>query len=191
MASTAMNSSILLAALLGAFAISGATAQQRTLRPVTDAMLQNPEPGEWLSWRRTPNLWGYSPLTQINKRNVAQLRLVWTRPLAVGVQEGTPLVHDGVMFFPNPNDLTQAFDAATGDLIWEYRRPVQADNNDYIPFPSINRNLAIYGNLILDNGADNYAYALDAATGALKWETQILVFCECSDEISCDIVSIF
>jgi len=170
----AMNSTALFAALLGALAISSVAAQQRTLRPVTDAMLQNPEPGEWLSWRRTPNLWGYSPLTQINKRNVAQLRLVWTRPLAVGVQEGTPLVHDGVMFFPNPNDLTQAFDAATGDLIWEYRRPVQADNNDYIPFPSINRNLAIYGNLILDNGADNYAYALDAATGALKWETQIL-----------------
>ena len=78
------------------------------------------------------------------------------------------------MFFPNPNDITQAIDAATGDLIWEYRRPVQDDNNDYIPFPSINRNLAIFGNLILDNGADNYAYALDARTGELKWETQIL-----------------
>jgi alcohol dehydrogenase (cytochrome c) len=169
-----MSSSALFAALLGALAIANVAAQPRTLRPVTDAMLQDPEPGEWLSWRRTPNLWGYSPLTQINKRNVAQLRLVWTRPLAVGVQEGTPLVHDGVMFFPNPNDLTQAFDAATGDLIWEYRRPVQPDNNDYIPFPSINRNLAIYGNLILDNGADNYAYALDATTGQLKWETQIL-----------------
>ncbi|HET7607115.1 MAG TPA: PQQ-binding-like beta-propeller repeat protein, partial [Gammaproteobacteria bacterium] len=162
-------------ALLVAVAIcGGAAAQQRTLRPVTDEMLQNPDPADWLSWRRTLNHWGYSPLTEINKRNVAQLRLVWTRPLAVGVQEGTPLVHDGVMFFPNPNDITQALDAATGDLIWEYRRPVQADNNDYIPFPSINRNLAIYGNLILDNGADNYAYALDAATGELKWETQIL-----------------
>ena len=131
-------------------------------------MLQNPEAGEWLSWRRTLNHWGYSPLTQIDKRNVAQLRLVWTRPLAQGVQEGTPLVHDGVMFFPNPNDITQAIDAATGDLIWEYRRPVQDDNNDYIPFPSINRNLAIHGNLILDNGADNYAYALDARTGELE-----------------------
>ena len=51
---------------------------------------------------------------------------------------------------------------------------MQDDNNDYIPFPSINRNLAIYGNLILDNGADNFAYALDARTGELKWETQIL-----------------
>ncbi len=163
----------LLAAALGAIA-STMVAAQPTLRPVTDAMLQNPEPGEWLSWRRTLNHWGYSPLTQIDKRNVAQLRLVWTRPLAQGVQEGTPLVHDGVLFFPNPNDVTQAIDAATGDLIWEYRRPVQEDNAEYIPFPSLNRNLAIFGNLILDNGADNFAYALDARTGALVWETKIL-----------------
>jgi PQQ-dependent dehydrogenase (methanol/ethanol family) len=171
MRSSAMKTTTLLAALL---AVSAAASQERAWRPVTDAMLQTPEAGEWLSWRRTLNHWGYSPLTQVDKRNVAQLRLVWTRPLAQGVQEGTPLVHDGMMFFPNPNDITQAIDAATGDLIWEYRRPVQDDNNDYIPFPSINRNLAIHGNLILDNGADNYAYALDARTGALVWETQIL-----------------
>jgi PQQ-dependent dehydrogenase (methanol/ethanol family) len=151
-----------------------ACAQEREFVPVTDAMLQKPDPADWLSWRRTPDLWAYSPLDEINRRNVSQLRLVWTRPLAPGVQEGTPLVHDGVLYFPNPNDITQAIDAVSGNLIWEYRRPVQDDNNDYINFPSINRNLAIYGKLILDNGADNYAYALDARTGELVWETKIL-----------------
>jgi len=149
-------------------------AQQREFVPVTDEMLRNPAPADWPSWRRTQGLWGYSPLDEINRRNVEQLRLVWTRPLAQGIQEGTPLVHDGVMYFPNPNDVTQAIDAVTGDLIWEYRRPVQDDNNDYIAFPSINRNLAMYGNLILDNGADNFAYAIDARTGELVWETKIL-----------------
>jgi alcohol dehydrogenase (cytochrome c) len=160
-------------ALICAFTVS-ASAQEREFVPVTDAMLQNPAPADWPSWRRTPNLWGYSPLDQITRRNVGQLRLVWTRPLGPGVQEGTPLVYDGVMYFPNPSDITQAIDAASGDLIWEYRRPVQDDNGDYIAFPSINRNLAIYGTLIFDNGADNYAYALDARTGKLAWETQIL-----------------
>jgi PQQ-dependent dehydrogenase (methanol/ethanol family) len=161
----------ILTALLGA---SAAAQAPDRFAPVTDEMLQNPDPADWLTWRRTLDHWGYSPLDQVDGRNVRNLRLVWTRPLAVGVQEGTPLVYAGVMYFPNPNDLTQAFDAATGDLIWEYRRPVQSDNSDYIPFPSINRNLAIYGNYILDNGADNYAYALDARTGELAWETQIL-----------------
>jgi len=163
-----------LAALLAVLACADAAAQIDKLVPVTDAMLENPDPADWLMWRRTLDLWGYSPLEQINRNNVKQLRLVWTRPLAQGVQEGTPLVHSGVMYFPNPNDITQAIDAKTGDLLWEYKRPVQADNNDYIPFPSINRNLAIYGTLILDNGADNFAYALDARTGKLAWETKIL-----------------
>ncbi|HEY8519507.1 MAG TPA: PQQ-binding-like beta-propeller repeat protein [Gammaproteobacteria bacterium] len=161
------------ALLLGAASLP-ALAQRDDFAPVTDEMLQNPDPADWLMWRRTLNHWGYSPLDQIDRRNVARLRLVWTRPLHPGIQEGTPLVYDGVMYFPNPNDITQAIDAATGDLIWEYRRPVQPDNAEYIPFPSINRNLAIYGTYILDNGADNFAYAIDARTGELAWETQIL-----------------
>ena len=100
---------------------------------------------------------------------------MWTRPLGAGDQEGTPLVHDGVMFFPNPNDITQAFDAATGDLLWEYRRARSRRRRRVLPgVPATNRNLAIYDNLILDNGADDYAYALDARTGELAWETLIL-----------------
>jgi PQQ-dependent dehydrogenase (methanol/ethanol family) len=170
---TSGKPSALVLLLLGTL-LNAPSSAQRALTPVTDAMLNDPPAADWLMWRRTLNHWGYSPLDQIDRRNVRELRLVWSRPLAQGVQEGTALVHDGVLFFPNPNDLTQAFDAATGDLLWEYKRPVQADNSDYIPFPSINRNLAIYGNLILDNGADNYAYALDASTGKLAWETQIL-----------------
>ena len=59
--------------------------------PVTDAMLENPAPADWLMWRRTPNGWGYSPLDQINRAKVGDLQLVWTRALAPGSQQGTPL----------------------------------------------------------------------------------------------------
>ncbi len=168
-----------LAALFGAATFSLATtafAQEQVVSftPVTDAMLANPAPADWPMWRRTLDNWGYSPLDEITRRNVAQLRMVWTRPLADGDQEGTPLVHDGIMFFPNPFDITQAFNAATGDLLWEYRRRVPDDVGDYFPAPGNNRNLAIYDNLILDNGADGYAYAIDARTGQLAWETLIL-----------------
>ena len=54
-------------------------AAQRALTPVTDAMLHKPDPADWLMWRRTLNSWGYSPLNQINRSNVAQLQMVWTR----------------------------------------------------------------------------------------------------------------
>jgi len=142
--------------------------------PVTDEMLQNPDPSDWLMWRRTLDNWGYSPLDQVNRDNVHQLQLAWSRRLADGDQEGTALVYDGIMYFPNPFDITQAIDAVTGDLIWEYRRRVPDDVGEYFPAPGTNRNIAIYGNLILDNGADGYAYAIDAVTGQLAWESLIL-----------------
>jgi PQQ-dependent dehydrogenase (methanol/ethanol family) len=149
-------------------------AAQRALSSVTDAHITKPDAADWLMWRRTLDSWGYSPLDQVDRTNVRRLALVWSRGLAPGIQEGTPLVHDGVMFMPNPMDVVQAIDAATGDTIWEYRRQLPADINTFVPFPAINRNLAIYGNSIIDTSADDFIYALDTATGTLLWETQIL-----------------
>jgi alcohol dehydrogenase (cytochrome c) len=163
----------LAAALL--LASPGAAEDRRDgLTPVTDAMLLNPDPADWLMWRRTLDSWGYSPLNQIRRRNVRRLALVWSRGLPEGSNQGTPLVHDGVMFFPSPNDTTQAFDAATGEFLWEYRRPWPDDVEEYIPAASTNRNLAAWGDLIVDAGNDNYLYALNARTGELVWETQYL-----------------
>ena len=161
-------------ALLGAAALS---AQERAFEPVTDAMLQDPSPDDWLMWRRTLDSWGYSPLDQIDRDTVGDLRLVWSRALnSPGRQQGTPLLHDGVMYMPNPNDVIQAIDAATGDLIWEYRRPLPDDVCDFM-LPGVcttNRNLAIFDRLIIDTSVDDYVFALDAATGKLVWETEIL-----------------
>ena len=42
-----------------------AGAQVRDFEPVTDAMLENPDPADWLNWRRTLDGWGHSPLDQI------------------------------------------------------------------------------------------------------------------------------
>src|SRR6202521_2073767 len=97
-------------------------AQVKKLLPVTEAMLRSPAPGDWLNWRRTDNAWGYSPLDQITRQNVQQLQLAWSWSMDdTGAQEATPLVYDGVMYLPNPRGVIQALDAATGDLIWEYR----------------------------------------------------------------------
>ena len=142
--------------------------------PVTDAMLQDPDPADWLMWRRTLDQWGHSPLDEIDGGNVGDLQLAWSRPLHSGIQEGTPLVYDGVMYFPNPSDVVQAMDAATGELLWEYARALPTDLNVYFPVPGINRNLAIYGNTIINTSADDYLFALDIATGELVWEHLIM-----------------
>ena len=142
--------------------------------PVTDAMLQNPADGDWLMWRRTLDGWGYSPLAQIDRDNVGDLRMVWTRALAPGAQQGTPIAYGGTLYMPNPNDVIQAIDAVTGDLQWEYRRDIPDDVNDYLGgLISVNRNIAIWDDMIIDTANDDYAFALNAATGELVWETQL------------------
>ena len=144
--------------------------------PVTDAMLQQPAPGDWLTWRRTTDSWGYSPLDQIDRENVGDLRMVWSRGLTEGFQSGTPLAYDGVMYMPNPNDVIQAIDGATGDLIWEHRRDVPDDVGEYVfgALATNNRNIAIYDRLIIDTSVDDHVFALDAATGEMVWETEVL-----------------
>ena len=138
--------------------------------PVTDAMLQAPAPEDWLMWRRTLNSWGYSPLDEIARENVGELRMVWTRALTDGFQSGTPLVYDAVMYMPNPKDVIQAIDAATGDLIWENRRQLPDDDDLRDGVFGNNRNIAIYNQLIIDTSMDAHVFALSALTGELVWE---------------------
>ena len=141
--------------------------------PVTDAMLREPAPEDWLMWRRTFDGWGYSPLDQITRENVGELRMVWTRALGRGSQQGTPLAYDGVLYMPNPRDVIQAIDATTGDLLWEHRREVPENVGDG-GLVTNNRNIAIYGTLIIDTSIDDHVFALDANTGEMAWETEIL-----------------
>jgi alcohol dehydrogenase (cytochrome c) len=150
-----------------AFAVNA--ADEKPFTPVTDAMLQSPAPGDWLMWRRTLNGWGYSPLTQIDKANVASLKQVWSAPMGMGIQESTPLVYAGRMYVPNSGDYVQAFDAKTGAVLWEYRRAYPEGVRG-----GTNRNLAIWGTTLIDAGGDNSMYAIDARTGQLVWETKVL-----------------
>ena len=103
----------LIAFALATTPIAFQAQSERSFTPVTDAMLQNPAAADWLMWRRTLNSWGYSPLDQVDRGNVGKLRMVWSRALATGSQQGTPLVYDGVMYMPNPRDVIQAIDAVS------------------------------------------------------------------------------
>ena len=161
-------------AILWALTTLTVDAQPQTeFVPVTDAMLQDPAPADWLQWRRTLDGWGYSPLDEITRDNVDSLRMVWTRALGRGNQVGTPLAYNGVLYMPNPRDVIQAIDATSGDLLWEHRRPVP-DNVGQAGLVTNNRNIAIYGSFIIDTSVDDHVFALDATTGEMAWETEIL-----------------
>ena len=61
-----------------------ASEAAKNLTPVTNEMLRNPPAADWLMWRRTYDGWGYSPLDQINKDNVKNLKPAWTWSLTTG-----------------------------------------------------------------------------------------------------------
>ena len=75
--------------------------------PVTQAMLNDPDPADWLMWRRTYNGWGYSPLDQIDRGNVGQLQMVWSYALDPyqGGMQTEPVVHDGILYLRHPSEL--------------------------------------------------------------------------------------
>ena len=71
-------------------------AQQASFAPVTDAVLQDPQPADWLRWRRDNGASGYSPLDQVTRENVQELRLAWSWAMASGLQQPEPIVYQGV-----------------------------------------------------------------------------------------------
>ena len=149
-------------------------AQVKEFRPVTETMLRNPAPGDWLNWRRTDNAWGYSPLDQINRQNVTQLQLAWSWAMNdTGANEATPLVYDGIMYLPNPRGVIQALDAATGDLIWQYRPAAAKAAEGSDASRGIQRNIAIFGDKIFATTGDAHIIAVDARTGKLAWDTKV------------------
>ncbi len=145
--------------------------QGQNYTPVTDARLLNPEPENWLMFRRTYDGWGYSPLEEINTANVSNLNPVWS--LSTGLTEGhqsPPIVNNGIMFITTPLNHVLAIDAASGDGIWEYSRQMPFDISLIHP---TNRGVALYEDKIYMATSDANVVALDAQTGEVVWEKAV------------------
>jgi len=161
---------VLLTAIFGGIAVH-AQAAENGFQPVTDEQLRNPGPGDWPMVRRGYDATSYSPLDQINTSNVSDLNLAWSWAMEPGANETSPIVVNGVMFLANPGDVVQALDAASGDLIWEYRRSLPEGVGAGIR--GAMRGLAVYDDKVILNTSDAYIVALDAGSGAVVWETEV------------------
>ena len=189
---TKIENCLALALLVGSTAV---TAQISDYQSVTEDLLRSPPSGDWLSWRGTQAGWGYSALDQINSENVGQLQLVWSWAMDdTGAGEAAPLIHDGVMFLPGPRGVIQALDAANGDLIWEYRPGITPtiEGSDAVALGpdqlgtaamsatafagvgrGVQKNIAIFGDMIYAATENASIRAIDARTGLLVWETAV------------------
>jgi PQQ-dependent dehydrogenase (methanol/ethanol family) len=153
----------------GATARRGVTVvgEVKNYVPVTSAMLKNPPAGDWLIFGRNYQRHSYSPLDQITRDNVKDLRLKWVWSMNdSGANQTTPIVHDGIIYLASPSNIVQALNAKTGDLIWETRvGPDQAPGYGGI------RSIAIAEDKVFLPTSDAHMVAINARTGQILWDT--------------------
>lgn len=135
---------------------------------VADEAVARPPAGDWLGWRRSYDAQGFSPLSEIDVRNVDDLRLAWSWTLPAGSAEGVPLVRDGTLFVQAYGDIVQALDARTGDLLWQYTHALEPGAS-----PFHKRGLALGGDRLYLGTSDVHVVALDVRTGEPVWDTRV------------------
>ncbi len=138
------------------------------LTPVTESMLAAPPDGDWLMWRRTFDVAGFSPLKQIDRVSVQRMVKKWSLALDPSGNEITPLVHDGVLFVYSGSVL-QAIDAVSGKPLWRYAHPSRGFGGNQ----SRMRSVAIFGQALFVPTPDGHIVSLDARSGKVLWNQAI------------------
>ncbi len=156
---------------------SAVTATGAGVRPVTAERIVNAdaEPGNWLTHGRTYDEQRFSPLTDINEGNVADLELAWYFDIDTNrSMEATPLVADGVMYVTAAWSVVYALDAVTGDLLWQYDPEVPRSWGTYACCDVPNRGAALWNDKVYVATLDGYLVALDALSGEVMWKTDTI-----------------
>jgi alcohol dehydrogenase (cytochrome c) len=116
----------------------------------------------------------YSPLTSINKDNVARLVPVWNYSLNNPQgQEAQPILYQGVMYVTTHTS-TVAIDALTGRQIWKQELEFAPDVFKMACCGLVNRGAALYNGKLYRTTLDSHVVALDAKTGKQVWKTQVI-----------------
>src|SRR5262245_40914735 len=137
------------------------TGEVKDYARVTDDMLRNPAPGDWLTIRRDQFASNYSPLTQITRDNAQDLQLAWVAPMAEGgTNQPSPLAHNGTVFLNNTGGVIQALDGKTGDVIWEQR----------LGGNTAMRGITLYDDKLYIAMSNAHLVALEAKTGKVAWD---------------------
>ena len=106
------------------------------------------EPQNWLTYAGTYQSHRYSPLAQINRQNVAQLKTAWIYQIRQpGIIETSPLVADGVMYLTEPPSTVTALNTRSGRALWTWSPNIPRDVV-IIGSPPINRGVALLGDMV-------------------------------------------
>ncbi|MHA7820285.1 MAG: PQQ-dependent dehydrogenase, methanol/ethanol family [Erythrobacter sp.] len=161
---------------LGAMGLLGCEAMQdESGDGVTAEMLvgANSDSANWITHGRTYDEQRFSPLDSVNAGNVGELGLAWYADMDTARgQEATPLVLDGKLYLTTAWSKVKAFDAATGEALWDYDPQVPGETAVKACCDVVNRGLATYGNSLFLGTLDGRLVSLDRDTGEVEWEVQ-------------------
>jgi len=156
--------------VVAALAMAG-MASLANAGPVTDSMLDAEAGASWLHTNGNYAGWRYSTLNQINTANAKRLKVAWIMsPGGKNDAQGTPSVHDGVVYYPQDNKVW-AINAGTGQVIWKYEHKLPDDWGGYnVGFiTGKHRGLALAGNNVYFLSNDAKLHSIDMKTGKANW----------------------
>ncbi len=126
----------------------------------------------WITYGRDYAEQRYSPLDQVNAETVAGLGLAWSADMDTARgQESTPLVIDGKLYVTTAWSKVKAYNAATGEPLWEYDPQVPGETAVNACCDVVNRGLAAWGDKLFLGTLDGRLIALDRETGSVEWST--------------------
>jgi quinohemoprotein ethanol dehydrogenase len=133
-------------------------------------------PEEWLTTGRDFGKGHYSPLAQINKKTVARLGFAWDYDTHTNRGlEATPIVVDGVMYTSGSGGQAYALDARTGKELWTFDPKNDLSVTRRSCCDIVNRGVAVWKGKVYVASFDGRLFALDAATGAVVWQTDTII----------------
>ncbi len=128
----------------------------------------------WITHGRTYSEQRFSPLDKVNAETVGDLGLAWFADMDTARgQEATPLVMDGKLYLTTAWSKVKAFDAATGEPLWEYDPEVPGETAVKACCDVVNRGLAAWGDSLFLGTLDGRLVSLDRETGSVNWERPI------------------
>ena len=134
------------------------------------------EPQNWFTGGRDKDGSYYSPLANIDAKNIKQLGFAWQYDLGSPMrgQEATPIVIDGVMYTSGTWGYVYAVDAATGKELWRYDPKPDYFRGRHPCCDLVNRGVAVWKGKVYVASVDGRLHALNAATGKKIWEADTI-----------------
>jgi quinohemoprotein ethanol dehydrogenase len=127
---------------------------------------------DWPGFGRTYGEQHFSPLSQIDSRNVGRLGLAWSIDLPPGNAATEPVEVGGVLYYTQGMSIIHAVDAASGKELWRYDPYSGEQAGLGLRFSWGGHGLCSWAGKIYVGTPDGRLIALDGKTGKLVWSVQ-------------------